>query len=149
MFQKAMSGLVLIERGILRQLNGPVIYPEHGTDGGDGGDGGGGGGGGRDVGESAPPSSSKPRLSRADLGTGKDLLLLDICCGKGFFAAVAAAIYPDAEIIMVDCDRRIKLDHLAVSSIAAWLGDICKRYCRMGETLKTRDMKREREKGSI
>ena len=144
-----MSGLVLIERGILRQLNGPVIYPEHGTDGGDGGDGGGGGGGGRDVGESAPPSSSKPRLSRADLGTGKDLLLLDICCGKGFFAAVAAAIYPDAEIIMVDCDRRIKLDHLAVSSIAAWLGDICKRYCRMGENLKTRDMKRERDKGSI
>lgn len=125
-----------MERGVLRHMNGPFVYPEVDTDAGANGAGAGAAGTAGDaaagVGAAAtaataddgadagtPSSSSplsttpspeqqqqqqcKPLHTRADLGTGKGLVLLDICCGKGFFATVAAAIYPDAEIIMIDC----------------------------------------------
>lgn len=129
----ARSGLALVERGVLRHMNGPFVYPEVDTDAGANGAAGTAGDAAAGVGAAAtaatadagadagtPSSSSplsttpspeqqqqqqqcKPLYTRADLGTGKGLVLLDICCGKGFFATVAAAIYPDAEIIMIDC----------------------------------------------
>lgn len=61
----------------------------------------------------------------ADKSPKKDLLFVDMCCGKGYLSVLLHFKYPQADIVMVDIAGKMNLDHLQnLPQIDFWMTDI-------------------------
>ena len=58
-----------------------------------------------------PPRDAHGEPRRTDSGSG--LVFVDLCAGRGMLSIVLAHFFPQARVLMVDSDPKIKLPHLA------------------------------------
>ena len=58
-----------------------------------------------------PPRDARGEPRRTDSGSG--LVFVDLCAGRGMLSIVLAHFFPQARVLMVDSDPKIKLPHLA------------------------------------
>ena len=58
-----------------------------------------------------PPRDARGEPQRTDSGSG--LVFVDLCAGRGMLSIVLAHFFPQARVLMVDSDPKIKLPHLA------------------------------------